>query len=60
MSRNNKEKQDYDKAHRKLEIALKRAPKAEEISHELQIDVSELMLRRKILQLAVTRVLKSN
>ena len=38
-----KRKQDYDKAHRKLEIELKRAPKAEEISHELQIDVSELM-----------------
>ena len=38
-----KRKQDHDRALRKLEVQLKRVPNAEEISNELQIDVSELM-----------------
>ena len=38
-----KEKQDFDKATRKLELDLKRNPDAKEIAQELKIEVSDLM-----------------
>lgn len=38
-----KRKQNFDKAHRKLELRFKRAPTSEEIADELKIPISDLM-----------------